>query len=42
MYLPIFMHQTKIKTWSFFKKLHPLLQTENLDSKENIIVGGDF
>ena len=26
----------------FFKKLHTLLQTENLDSAENIIVGGDF
>jgi len=26
----------------FFKKLHTLLETENLDSKENIIVGGDF
>ena len=26
----------------FFKKLRTLLQTENLDSEENIIVGGDF
>jgi len=26
----------------FFKKLYTLLQTENLDSEENIIVGGDF
>ena len=26
----------------FFKKLHTLLRTENLDSEENIIVGGDF
>ena len=26
----------------FFKKLHTLLQTENLDSNENIIAGGDF
>ena len=26
----------------FSKKLHTLLQTENLDSEENIIVGGDF
>ena len=26
----------------FFKKLHNLLQTENLDSEENITVGGDF
>jgi len=26
----------------FFKKLHTLLQTKNLDSEENIIVGGDF
>ena len=43
MYLSIFMHQTKTKTRSyFFKKLHTLLQTENLDSEENIIVGGDF
>ena len=43
MYLPIFMHQTKIKTRSLFlKKLHILLQTENLDSEENVIVRGDF
>ena len=26
----------------FFKKLHILLQTENLDSEENVIVRGDF
>ena len=26
----------------FFKKLHTLPQTENLDSEEDIIVGGDF
>ncbi|KAL9983202.1 hypothetical protein ACROYT_G005340 [Oculina patagonica] len=26
----------------FFNKLHTLLQTENLDSEENIILGGDF
>jgi len=26
----------------FFKKLHTLLQTENLDSEENIIVRGNF
>ena len=26
----------------FSKKLHTLLQTENSDSEENIIVGGDF
>ena len=26
----------------FFSKLYALLQTENLDSKENIILGGDF
>ena len=26
----------------FIKKLHTLLQTENLESEENIIVGGDF
>ena len=26
----------------FSKKLHTLHQTENLDSEENIIVGGDF
>jgi len=25
----------------FFKKLHTLLQTENLDSEKNVIVGGD-
>ena len=37
------MHQTKAKTRSyFFKKLRTLHQTENLDSEENIIVGGDF
>ena len=37
------MHQTKIKTRPFFfKKLHILLQTENLDSEENIFAGGDF
>ena len=26
----------------FFRKLHILLQTENLDSGNNIILGGDF
>ncbi|CAH3184618.1 unnamed protein product, partial [Porites lobata] len=26
----------------FFRKLHGLLQTEDLDSEENIILGGDF
>ena len=26
----------------FFKKLHTLRQTENLDSEENIIVGGNL
>ena len=26
----------------FLRKLHGLLQTENLDSEENIILGGDF
>ena len=26
----------------FFRKLHTLLQIENLDSEENIILGGDF
>ena len=26
----------------FFRKLHNLLQIENLDSEENIILGGDF
>ena len=37
------MHQTKTKTRSyFFKKLRTLHQTENLDSEENVIVGGDF
>ena len=37
------MHQTKIKTGSFFfEKLHTLLRTENLDSEEIIIIGGDF
>ena len=26
----------------FFRKLHGLLQTKNLDSEENIVLGGDF
>ena len=26
----------------FFRKLHGLLQMEDLDSEENIILGGDF
>ena len=39
----LLMYRTKIRIeFSFFRKLHGLLQLEDLDSEENIILGGDF
>ena len=36
------MRQKKKVSGKFYKNLHRVLQTENLDCEENIIIGGDF